>query len=130
MPSSREQLTDETVERFLGTVLRVGVIASALIVAIGGGEVLWRRGAAPMDHKSFHGEPSDLRHPAGIVHAALSGQAGGVIALGLLLLMATPVVRVASSAVLFAWQRDYLYVGLTVFVLLVLVFSFWGASLG
>jgi uncharacterized membrane protein len=39
-------------------------------------------------------------------------------------------VRVASSAVLFAWQRDYLYVGLTLFVLLVLVLSFWGASLG
>jgi len=43
---------------------------------------------------------------------------------GLLVLIATPVLRVALSVVGFALQRDWVYVGLTVLVLLVLLGSF------
>jgi uncharacterized membrane protein len=43
--------------------------------------------------------------------------------LGLLLLIATPIARVAFSIFAFALERDWLYVGLTTVVFAVLLFS-------
>ena len=84
---------------------------------------LVRHGAELTDHRTFRGEPADLRDPAGIVRDARAGQARGVIALGLLLLIATPVARVAMSAYAFLRQRDRTYVAVTLFVLAVLLYS-------
>ena len=50
------------------------------------------------------------------------GQA--VVTLGLLLLIATPVLRVAVSIVAFAYERDRPYVVITTIVLLLLILSF------
>src|SRR5436309_10391628 len=102
--------TDERVDQVLGNLLRAGVVAAAVVVAAGGVLYLVRHGAEPTDHRTFRGEPADLRHPAGIVRDALAGQARGVITLGLLLLIATPVARVAMSAYAFLRQRDRTYV--------------------
>jgi uncharacterized membrane protein len=52
---------------------------------------------------------------------ALSGR--GIIQLGLLLLIATPVARVAFSVAAFAVQRDRLYVVVTLIVLAILLSS-------
>ena len=46
-----------------------------------------------------------------------------MITLGLLLLIATPVARVAMSAYAFLRQRDRTYVAVTLFVLAVLFYS-------
>src|SRR5262249_20594688 len=105
--------TDERIEQLMGNLLRAGVIASALVVLAGGVLYLVRYGADPADHRSFHGEPADLRSP-------------GLIQLGVLLLIATPVLRVAFPVFAFARQRDYTYVALTLFVLAVLVCSLFG----
>jgi uncharacterized membrane protein len=123
MDESRTELTDKQVEQRLGRLLQVGVVAAATVVFIGGVLYLARHGAAPADHKEFHGEPADLRSPVGIVQSALALQSRGIIQLGLLLLVATPVVRVGFSVVAFARQRDYIFVALTMFVLVVLACS-------
>jgi len=47
----------------------------------------------------------------------------GIIQLGLLLLIATPVARVAFSIAAFAMQRDRLYVVVTLMVLAILLYS-------
>ncbi len=47
-----------------------------------------------------------------------------VIALGLLVLIATPVLRVAVSIVTFALERDWVYVAITALVLSILIVSF------
>jgi uncharacterized membrane protein len=70
-----------------------------------------------------------LRSVSGIVTDALSLQARGIIQLGLLLLVATPVARVAFSAFAFAQQRDRTYVMVTLSVLAVLVYSLVGGYL-
>jgi uncharacterized membrane protein len=49
-----------------------------------------------------------------------------MIQLGLLLLIATPVARVAFSVVAFVLERDRMYVGITLLVLAVLLFSLLG----
>jgi uncharacterized membrane protein len=53
----------------------------------------------------------------------------GLIQLGLLFLIATPIARVALSIVGFALERDRMYVGFTVIVLLVLLYSLLGSGL-
>ena len=54
---------------------------------------------------------------------------GGLIMVGLLLLMATPVSRVAFSVFGFMHERDYLYVGLTLLVLGVLLYSLFAGGI-
>jgi len=49
--------------------------------------------------------------------------ARGLIQLGLLLLIATPMARVAFSVIGFALEKDWLYVGITLLVLALLIYS-------
>jgi uncharacterized membrane protein len=48
-----------------------------------------------------------------------------IIQLGVIVLLATPVIRVFASLVLFAIEKDRAFVVITLFVLLVLLFSFF-----
>jgi uncharacterized membrane protein len=115
--------TDEQVEQILGNLLRIGVLAAAGVVAAGGVVYLARHGTEPADLHRFHSEPEELRSPWGIVAAALALRGRGVIQLGLLLLIATPVARVIFSVYAFARQRDFTYVVLTLIVLAILLYS-------
>ena len=47
----------------------------------------------------------------------------GFLALGLLVLIATPVLRVIGSIIAFIYERDWRYAGITFVVLLVVIFS-------
>jgi uncharacterized membrane protein len=48
-----------------------------------------------------------------------------VIALGVVVLLATPVIRVFTSLILFGMEKNRAFVAITLFVLLVLLFSFF-----
>lgn len=50
----------------------------------------------------------------------------GIVQLGLLVLVATPVVRVAASVVAFLLEGDRLYAGITIAVLVILLVSLFG----
>jgi uncharacterized membrane protein len=120
---AKQGWTDEQIEQILGNLLRVGVLAAAAVVALGGVMYLARYGTTPVDYHTFRGVPADLRSPTGIVADALALSSGGVIQLGLLLLVATPVARVIFSVFAFARQRDFTYVVLTLIVLAILLYS-------
>jgi uncharacterized membrane protein len=115
--------TDERVERVIGTLLRWGVILAAAVVLAGGVMYLVRYGSTIPDYRVFRGEPSDLRNVSGIVTDAVSWHISGLIMFGLLLLIATPVARVAFSVVAFALQRDRTYVVVTLIVLAALLYG-------
>jgi len=121
---TRADWTDRRVETIVGTLLRAGVILSALVVLAGGIVFLSRHSFESANYRVFQGEPSELRHFRGILRgvAALRGRA--IIQLGLLLLIATPIARVAFSMFGFAEERDRLYVAVTGIVLAVLLYSF------
>ena len=67
---------------------------------------------------------------AGIIRGTFAGRAPAIVQLGLLLLIATPVARVALSLVAFVLQRDRVYVIVTTIVLALLVFSLTGGVPG
>lgn len=116
--------SDERVEGVIGNLLRIGVIASALVVLSGGVVYLMSDGGRPKpDLHDFHQQPEQLRNPVRIMREAATLNPLGLIMLGLLVLIATPVVRVMFSVVAFALQRDYLYVLFTLLVLSVLLYS-------
>jgi uncharacterized membrane protein len=115
--------TDERVERVIGALLRWGVILAAAVILAGGAMYLVRHGSTIPDYRVFRGEPSDLRNVSGIVKGAVSRHSRGLIQLGLLLLIAVPVARVAFSVVAFALQRDRTYVVVTLIVLAVLLYG-------
>jgi len=123
------QWTDQNVEEWIGNLLRVGVTLAAAVVLFGGSIYLVRHGRTAPQYRVFRGEPADLRTISGIVKEALVFQGRGLIQLGLLLLIATPVARVAFSVAAFAIQRDRLYVVVTLIVLAVLVYSLAGGHL-
>lgn len=122
-----KQWTDQGIESVLGTLLRVGVFISAFVVAMGAIIYLARYGHAPVDYRIFRGEPADLRGLRGIVRDSLALRGRGIIQFGLLLLIATPVVRVAFSIFGFAKERDGAYVVFTLIVFSVLLYSLFGS---
>jgi uncharacterized membrane protein len=118
---------DERMEQTLGNLLRIGVVVSAAVVLVGGTMFLIHHGWERADYRNFgQGAPLETRSISGIWSETLALHARGVIQLGLLLLIATPVLRVAFSVLGFARQRDWLYVLLTLIVLGLLLYSFFG----
>jgi uncharacterized membrane protein len=74
-------------------------------------------------------EPEELRNPGGILQECTALNGRGLIMLGLLILLATPVARVIFSTAAFALQRDYLYIAFTLIVLAVLMYSLFSGYL-
>ena len=122
-------LSDRRLEAIIGNLLRAGVVIAATIMSIGGVIYLAHSGESLAHYRVFQGEPADLRHVKAVLSDASSGHGPGIMQLGLLLLIATPVARVAFSLAAFAVQRDRLYVVLTLAVLGVLTFSMAGGQL-
>jgi uncharacterized membrane protein len=126
--------SNERIEQIVGNLLRVGVITAGLVVLLGGLLFLVQEGRTPTtdgakhDYRHFSKEvPKELSSLSEIVQGALAGDGEDVIQFGLLLLIATPVARVVFTVFAFLLQRDYLYVGITLIVLAVLLYSlFWG----
>jgi uncharacterized membrane protein len=120
--------SDERVEQVMGNLLRVGVCAAAAVVIVGGLVYLTHHGTEVPDHRAFRGEPHDLRSLTGIARDAAELRGSGLIQLGLLVLIATPVARVVFSAFAFVRQRDWTYVVITLIVLAVLTYSLLSGS--
>ncbi|MDA4115994.1 MAG: DUF1634 domain-containing protein [Thaumarchaeota archaeon] len=110
----------------IGKILRYGVALSSVVVAVGLALII----LAPPP-----GAPGTLQgtlavnfgrptlSPTALLAGIGRGSAVDVLQLGLLLLIATPVTRVAASVLLFLREKDMLYVGVTLLVLLMLLFA-------
>jgi uncharacterized membrane protein len=113
--------SDDRVQWVIGTLLRWGVVLAAAMVLAGGALYIGSCGSTVPDYKVFRGVPPELRAVTGIVREAVSLNPLGLIQFGILLLIATPVARVAFSVAAFALQRDRTYVVVTLFVLTVVL---------
>ena len=122
-------MTLERIENLISHVLRLGVIVS-LGVIVAGTVVSF------VHHPGFfwsHTDLGPLISPGGVlpptVHGILTGVVAGrgqaLVMLGLMFLIATPVMRVGVSVIVFLVQRDWIFVAITLVVFSALLFSFW-----
>lgn len=116
------------VEHTLGRLLRLGVMASLLVMLAGIGVTI----AAHPAYLDDSGELAPLMagktefpHTFGqLWRGLLSGDGPAIVTVGLVLLILLPIVRVVSSDVLFIRRRDWAFTVLTSVVLVVLLASF------
>ena len=115
--------SDHAVEQLIGQLLRYGVLFAAVVTLAGGVLFLAQHGGEPAAYSVFRGEPELLRSIAAIVRGTIALQSEAIVQLGLLLLIATPVARVALTLGTFIIQRDRAYVLITLLVLTLLLYG-------
>jgi uncharacterized membrane protein len=120
--------TERRLAREVGGILRLGVFVSGAVIALGLVPFLVREGARHADYHMFRGESASFRTVTGVLADAAHADPRGIMQLGVLLLIATPVARVALCLVEFTRERDRLYVGVTLVVLLTLSWGLFGAG--
>jgi uncharacterized membrane protein len=125
---NKPKVTDTGIEHMVSTLLRTGVLISGLVVLTGGVYFGIRHAGETADFHNFKGEPGIDRIVHRIVLGAVDLRARSIIQLGILLLIATPILRVAFSLVGFALERDKVYVLITSIVLAVLLYSLIGGA--
>ncbi len=111
---------DDRLEQLLGRFLQLGVITAAAIVVAGGLVFYFSRLEWVPAYGTFVGARPALHSLSGIVRQAIALQPDAIIQAGLLVLIATPVLRVILSLFGFLRRRDWLYVVVTLVVLGVL----------
>jgi uncharacterized membrane protein len=130
-PVADDQRSDSRVRRvelLISAILRVGVVTSLSVVVFG--TVI-----SFLHHPDYTSVPAELQRltsPGAAFPRTLGEVWGGVrhgrgqavVVVGLLLLIATPVIRVAVSVFTFVYQRDATFVAVTSLVLALLLLSF------
>ena len=121
------------IELMIAQLLRWGVALSFVIIAIGAGGVLGTEQTGYRqirlndlgslieyndDHPPFPNSLGD------VLNGVIALKPYAIISLGLLVLIAIPVMRVVVSIIAFALERDWLYVLITAFVFAMLMLSF------
>jgi uncharacterized membrane protein len=119
-------VTDQRLEAIISVLLRTGVLISAAVVLLGGICFLSKHGHEQPEYRVFPRNAGNLSQCFGVIHSAGPSNCQAVIQLGLLLLILTPVARVAFSLAGFALERDGTYVALTSIVLAILIYSLAG----
>ncbi len=117
---------DLKMEVAISQMLRAGVSLAAVVVFVGGCLYMWQAHGVTPDYRHFHGiaSPAD-RIPPLLVARHLDSRS--IIRLGILLLVATPIMRVAYCVYGFAAQKDKIYIVVSSIVLTVLLYSFFHA---
>lgn len=120
------------VEILISSILRIGVLTSLAVVLAG-------LAISFVHHPDYLRSRQDLKQVTApgrtspnnfhdVVDGIRQGRGEAVTMLGQLLLIATPVVRVAVSILAFVYERDPVFVAITAFVLAMLVVSFFLGS--
>ena len=110
----------------ISNLLRYGLVVSTALVILGVALVFADMpsgfpGSLPVLVSQNYGKPT--LSVGSLFSGLAAGNPGSVIELGLVVLLATPVARVAASVIIFAEEKDRAYVAITLFVLIVLLLS-------
>ncbi len=115
---------DLNMEIAISRMLRAGVSVAAIVVLAGAALYLRQAHGVAPDYRYFHG----IARPAADFLPVFEGvrrlESRSIIQLGILLLIATPILRVAYCVYGFAAQKDRIYVAISSVVLAVLLYSF------
>ncbi len=135
LPTCRQERTadgprERRVELTISLVLRVGVTLSVAVIAAGLALMFvhhpqYGHLSGPFSYHRVTSTSTKFPHTLPQLAAALAaGEGRGVVVVGILLLILTPVLRVAVSVISFLYERDRAMTLVTLFVLAALVGSF------
>lgn len=114
------------IQLLIARTLRWGVGIACALAVVGGAMYLWQHGGDPMkDYTHFPADAESSRTAYTTLEGIFSGVMGltavGWIQLGVVVLLLTPMMRVALSLVDFVKERDWLYAFITAVVLSVII---------
>lgn len=117
------------VELLISGLLRIGVVTSLAVVLTG--MVIsfvhhpeYVRSGEPLRRLTTPGGAAFPRNVGEVWRGVKDGRGQAIVVVGLLLLIATPVMRVAVSVFAFVYERDPAFVVITTIVLILLLLSF------
>jgi uncharacterized membrane protein len=114
-------------QELISRTLRWGVTIAGVLALIGGAFYFVQHGNATMDLASLatfsYDAPQDPQTTTfwGILQGVVDGRSESIIQLSVIALVLTPIMRVLLSLIDFVKQRDWLYVGVTMFVFVVII---------
>jgi len=126
--SNSPAVDEGKIENTMGNLLRAGVLTAAAVVLLGGIFFLLKHGGDLPDYHTFTGEPPDYTSFSGIFRSVLTLMPQGIIQLGLMLLIVTPVARVLFALLAFMRERDRNFIVITFMVLVFLLYGFLGGK--
>jgi uncharacterized membrane protein len=116
---------DLKMEIAISRMLRAGVSVAASVVLVGWILYLWQAHGVEPNYRLFHGVPSPADRLTPVFEGIRHRDSRSIIRLGILLLIATPIMRVAFCVYSFVTQKDKIYVLISTVVLAVLLYSFF-----
>ena len=122
------------VELAISLVLRIGVVVSVLVIAVGLGLMFYHHGAyVPLrgnfSYRKLTSRTTPFPHSFSALGRSIArGDGRGIVVLGVLILILTPVLRVAVGVLSFIYEKDPPMTIVTLYVLAVLIGSFFLAG--
>lgn len=124
----KNKVSDYDIESVMGKLLITGVIISGTLILAGGIVYIMQEGLSIPHFKTFRGVPSNLRSVKQICYGFVHLESLSIIQMGLLLLIATPIARVIFSVIGFLFEKDYLYVLISLIVLAIIAYSIFSIA--
>ena len=119
-----EKFGEKDFQTIIGNLLRYGVWISLSVAFIGGIVYLMHHGSDIENYSVFKENDRNIFEVISTVyHGVLQGKGEYLIYFGIILLFLTPVLRVIFSLFSFFLEKDYLYVVITLIVILIIITS-------
>lgn len=119
-----EKFGEKDFQTIIGNLLRYGVWISLSVAFIGGIVYLIHNGNQIEDYSVFKENDRNIFEViAAIYDGAIQGNGESLIFTGIIFLFMTPVLRVLLSLFSFLLEKDYLYVGITLIVIAIIIIS-------
>ncbi len=115
---------DKDMEQIMGNLLRIGVILAAVVASAGGIMYLVLHGSEVQpSYAIFKGVSDRYTSLPAVLRGVKELNSYSIMQLGILILIATPIMRILFSIFSFFREKDYLYVVISAIVLLIIAFS-------
>ena len=115
-------INQRDMELFIGKMLRVGVFTACGVAILGGILYVFQNTGEKVDFQTFSADMA-VHSFLSLWNGVMAMNAVSIIQLGLVILLCTPVLRVAFSTVVFLLEKDFLYVGISMIVLFIILFN-------
>lgn len=127
---TQEKFGEKDFQLIIGNLLQYGVWVSLSVAFMGGIIYLLNHGNELENYSTFYENDTNIfKVIINIYNGVVQGQGESIILLGIILLFITPILRLLISLIVFYFEKDYLYVFITMIVILIIGTSiFFGFS--